>query len=78
MQCIMHGVETNETPKFLLNHPTNSINEIIVEEPEVGGSLVLPLFINVVTSYFTSRKPTRSEYEYGDLLRIDFSVEDSD
>ena len=43
-----------------------------------GGSLVIPLLINGVTSYFTFRKPTRSEYEDGYLPIIDLSVEAPD
>ena len=37
--------------------------------------MVIPLLINRVTSYFTCRKPTGSEYEYGDLTIIDLSAE---
>ena len=40
--------------------------------------MVIPIFINRVTSYFTCRKPTHSEYEYLDLPRIDFSAKDLD
>ena len=62
-------------PKFLLKKPTESIHAIIVEEPEGGRWLVIPVFINKVTSYFTCRNLTRSEYKDGDLPRIDLSVE---
>ena len=75
IQCRMHGVEINETPKFLLKKPTDSSHAIVVEDPEGGGSMVIPLLINGVTSYFTCRNPTRSEYEDGDLTRIYFSAE---
>ena len=74
----MHGLENNETPKFLLKNPTNYSHAIVVEEPEGGGFLVIPLLINEVTSYFKCQNPSHSEYEYGDLPRINFSAEDSD
>ena len=37
--------------------------------------MFISLLINRVTSYFTCRKPTGSEYEYGDLTIIDLSAE---
>ena len=40
--------------------------------------MVTALFINGVTSYFTRRKPTGSEYEDGDHPTIDFSEEAPD
>ena len=46
IQCRMHGVEINETPKFLLKKPTDSSHAIVVEDPEGGGSMVIPLLIN--------------------------------
>ena len=61
-----------------MNNPKYSSNAIVVEEPEGGGLLVITIFISGVTSYFTFQKPTRSEYEYGDLKIIDFFVEDPD
>ena len=78
MQYRIHSVEINETPKFILKNPTNSSHAIIIEVPEGDGLLVIPLLINIVTSYFTCQKPTRSEYEYGDPQRTDFAAEDSD
>ena len=53
MQCRIKGVDINETPKLLLKNPINSSHVIIIDEPEGGGLLVIPLLINRVTSYFT-------------------------
>ena len=75
MKCRMNGVEINETPKFLLNNPNESSHAIVVEDTEGSTLLVIPLLINGFTSYFTCRNPARSEYEDGDLPRIDLSAE---
>ena len=40
--------------------------------------MVIPLLINGITSYSTRQKPTRSEYEDGELPIIYFSVEAPD
>ena len=74
----MNGVYINETTKFVLNNPTNSSHAINIDEAEGVGSLVIPLLINGVTSYFTCRKPTQSEYKNGDLPRTYFSEEARD
>ena len=75
MRCRIHGVDSNETPEFLLKKITDSSHEIIVEDPEGGWLLVIQMLINGVTGYFTCQKLTRSEYEDGDLPRIDLSAE---
>ena len=58
----MQGVDIDDTHKFLFKKPTYSSHAIIVEDPEGGGSLVIPSFIKKFTSYFTCQKPTHSEY----------------
>ena len=63
---------------FLLKKQNNYRHIIIVEEPEVGGSFVIPFLINGVSSYFTCRNLTLSEYEDGGLPRIDLSAEAPD
>ena len=70
MQCRIHVVNNNENPTFLLKNPTDSNRVIVVEEPKWGASLVIPLFINGVTSYFICQKPTRSKYEDGRLPKL--------
>ena len=65
-------------PKFILKKPIDSSHVIVIDDPEGDGMLVIPLFINGVTSYFTCQNTTRSEYEDGDLPRIGFSVEAPD
>ena len=78
MQCRMNDVEINETPKFLVKHPTDSSHAIVVDEPDGIAPLIVPLSINGVTSFFTCRKPTRSEYDDDGVPRINFTAEAPD
>ena len=71
----MHGVYIDEMPNFILKNPIDSSHVVVIEEHEGCGSLVITIFINLVTSYFKCQKPTRSEYEDGDLPRTYFSAE---
>ena len=71
----MNDVDANDTPKFLLGLTTNTSHLIVADDPYGETPMIVPLSINGVTSYFPCRKPTRSEFEDGDVLRIDFTVE---
>ena len=75
MQCRMNGVEANKRPKFLLKRSTDSSDAIVVDEPDGETQMIVLLSINGVTSYFLCQKPTRSEFEDGDVPRIDFTAE---
>ena len=68
----------NETSKFLLKQLTDTSHSIVVYEPDRETPTIVPLSINGVTSCFPCRKPTRSEFEDGDVLRIDFTAEAPD
>ena len=74
MQCLINGIEVNETPKFLLRQPTDKSRAIVVYDPDRETPMVVPLSINGITSYFPYRKLTRSEFEDGDVSRIYFTV----
>ena len=64
MQCRMNGVEINETPKFLLQHPTNSSHSIHIHSSDSDAQpLRIPLRLAGVVSYFNYSIPTREEYE---------------
>ena len=52
MQCRMNDVEINETPKFLVKHPTDSSHAIVVDEADGITLLIDPLSINCVTTFF--------------------------
>lgn len=57
MQLRLNDVTVNECPKFLTKSPTLNDHSIQAE------SLLIPLSLEGVTSYFPVRKPTRIEFE---------------
>ena len=70
MQLRMNDVEVNETPKFLVKHPTDKDHAIVISEKTNDGTsnqLLIPLSLSGVTSYFPSRKPTQGEYERAEV-----------
>ena len=62
MQLRHNDVEVDEKPKFLTSNPTEKSHAIVVKDA-AGNELIIPLRLNGVTSYFSSRKPTKEEYE---------------
>ena len=70
----MNGVEVNETQEFILKQPTDTNQTIAVDDTDGETPMIAPLSINGVTSYFPCRKPKRSEFEDGDVPRIDFTA----
>ena len=60
MQMRMYDVKLNDIPKYLTDNPTDQIHSIVMHEK--GETLLIPLHLHGVTSYFTSRKPTMEEY----------------
>ena len=60
MQMRMYDVKLNEIPKYLTENPTDQIHSIVMHEKV--ETLLIPLHLHGVTSYFTSRKPTMEEY----------------
>ena len=78
MQCQMNNVEVNEMPKFLLVLTIDTSHAIVVDDPNGETPMIVPLSINGVTTCFPCWKPTRSEFEDGDVLRIDFTAEAPD
>ena len=43
MQCLMIGVDVNETPNFLLKRSTSSSHAIVVNELDGESSMIVPL-----------------------------------
>ena len=60
MQMRMYDVKVNDIPKYLTDNPTDQTHSIVFHES--GETLLIPLHLHGVTSYFTSRKPTMEEY----------------
>ena len=44
-----------------------------MNDPDGETPTIVPISINVVTSYFIYRKPTRSKFKDGDVPRIGFT-----
>ena len=78
MQLRDNDLRVNDEPKYMVPNPTDSHHAINI--PLIGDneddSLLIPLSLKGVTSYFPTRKPTRHEYENSPLSsRIDLTSE---
>lgn len=77
MQLRMHGIEINETPKYLAKNPTAETFAMKINEESIGDeSLIIPFHLHGVTAYFPVRKPSRAEYEDESIPKIDMTDED--
>jgi hypothetical protein len=77
MQLRMHGIEINETPKYLAKNPNEETFAIKINEESIGDeSLIVPFQLHGVTAYFPVRKPSRAEYEDDSIPKIDMTDED--
>ena len=56
----MYAVRVNDIPKYLTENPTDQTQSIGMHEK--GETLLIPLHLHGVASYFTSRKPSMEEY----------------
>ena len=57
---MMYEVKLNDIPKYLTVNPTDQTHSIIMHEE--GETVLIPLHLHGVTSYFTSGNPTVEEY----------------
>ena len=62
-QCRMGGVLINDVPKFQAPSPSLNTHAISVNNDEGSHTLLIPLSLRGVTSYFNVRKPTTYEWE---------------
>ena len=60
MHMRIYGVKVNDIPKYLTDNPTDQTHSIVMREKL--ETLLIPLHLHGVTSYFTSKKPTTEEY----------------
>ena len=73
MQIWMTGVRVNEITK-LAEEPDKKNHSIIFDDPlNPNETLVTPLSLKGVTSYFPSRNPRASEYEDESIHHIDMT-----
>ena len=55
----MYDIKVNDITKYLNENPTAQTHSIVMQEK--WETLLIPLHLHGVTSYFTSRKPTMEE-----------------
>jgi hypothetical protein len=76
MQLRDNDLSVNDEPKSMALTPTDDHHCVNIPRNGDADGLKIPLSLHGVTSYFTTRKPTRQEYEQSDLdLRIDMTYE---
>ena len=76
MQLRDYDIRVNDEPKHMVLRPTDDHHAIITPAVDGKESLRIPLMLKGVTSYFTSRKPTRQQYEQCDEMnRIELTNE---
>ena len=64
------GVLNDEGPKFLAPIPTETKHDIQIENPfNANHSMIIPLKLNGVTSYFEVRTPSWEEYKDQNILK---------
>ena len=78
LQMRDNDVGVNEEPKFMVSTPTDNHHAIVINGIDQDQKPInTPLSIKGVISYFSSRKPTREEYEGSEPdLRIEMKVEE--
>ena len=60
MQMRMYEIKVNDIPKYFTENTTYQKHSIVMHVQ--WETLLIPLHLHGVTSYFTSRKPTTEEY----------------
>ena len=71
-----NGVLIDEVPKFLAPIPSESMHAIKIENPfDETHSIIIPLKLSIVTSYFEVRKPNQQEYKDQNIHNIELMME---
>ena len=67
MQLRDNGIRVNDEPKHMVPTPTDENHAITIRADNPGEKdFIIPLSLHGIISYFTSRKPTRAEFENAD------------
>ena len=73
----MAGVRINDIPKFLVEDTDKKTHAIIVDDQlNTNESLITPLVLKGVTSYFLYMNPRASEYEYDTIPHTEMTSEE--
>jgi hypothetical protein len=74
MQMRLNDVVVNETPKSQCANPINLSHTITVKGEYLNDELVIPLDLRGVVSCFTTRKPTREEFDTCDRYELTYEI----
>ena len=70
MQLRLAGVQVNDRPKCMTHQPTEEDHAIVVKDEDDDRTIIIPLGLRGVTSYFNSRRPTKAQWEDDTISRI--------
>ena len=62
MKVQMNDIKLNDTPKFLIENPTNTSHAITATDSE-GNDVIIPLSLQNMISCSPTRKPTQEEFD---------------
>ena len=78
MQCCLKGVHISEVPKFLEETPSEITHAIELVNPfDATHSIIIPIKLSVVTSYFDIYFPSTADYENEDIPKNHPTAEES-
>ncbi len=75
MQCQLNGVSVNDMPKFLVKNPMVNDHTVIILSNTDDSSLLIPLMLHGITSYFPVRAVTLSEYKSDVIPKFHLTAE---
>ncbi len=75
MQCHLNGVSIKDVPKLLLKNPMVNDHVIIIPSDIDDSTLLFPLMLQGVTSYFPVQAEMMSEYKSDIIPKFQLAVE---
>ena len=77
MQCHLNGVHISEVSKFLVDSPSKTTHAFQMIDPfNAAHSLVIPMQLSSVTSYFDVCSPSIVEYKNEKNPKINLTAEE--
>ena len=75
MQCRVNDIIINDVPRFLMKTPTSDSHSIVAQDiNDPSTPLVLPLYINGVTSWLPVSKPSLEDWNYMKYQTIELTA----
>ena len=75
MQLRLAGVQVNDRPKCMTHQPTEEDHAITVKDEDDDRTIIIPLGLRGVTSYFNSRRPTKAQWEDDTITKVAITAE---